>query len=129
MKKIISVLLLCVFTFQSCTVTKYVRNENILRRDFNNAMADDVKFKMGEPDSIDVFNNGYAYTYYYDVTNSKREIEQKYERFSFDSDDNLRNIQSNNVVKQKRVSVGGTIAVSILLPVAFILILAAYASY
>ncbi len=124
MKKFLPIMLSMMFLLQSCFTTRYVSNENILRKEFANAMSSDVEFKMGEPKEIEEQNNGYTYTYYYNPTSRRSGAIQEYSRFSFDNNDNLRNIQSTKLVKQKRFSVGKTVFLSVGVPVIIITVAA-----
>ena len=106
------------FLMQSCFTTRYVSNEDILMREFRGASVDDIEFRLGEPDNTENLRNGYAYTYYYHGRISKRETGEMYERYMFDNNDNLRNIQSTNTVPKKQFNVGATIFSAIFFPVA-----------
>jgi len=123
MKKI---LLLAAMTFlmQSCYVTKNVSNENYLRKEFGNALPGDVEFKLGKPDEVEKTDNGYVYVYNYNIERKNGKVEQLYTRFSFDNNDNIRYIQSTNLMKQKRVSVGGIIFAAVAVPTLIIVLIA-----
>lgn len=114
MKKILVISLAFLFLMQSCFSTRYVSNENALRTEFANARVSDVKFKMGEPDTVEETSDGYVYVYYYDFNNRRTGTTKQYTRFSFDSANNVRNIQSNRTnVRRKAFSPGKTVGLSL----------------
>lgn len=144
MKKNLTIFFVGILALQSCFSTRFVGNENVLRREFNNVLVDDVEYKKGKPDSISRSENGYAYIYLYEYVvkgtkyleyapytgqiGKREEYEQLYERFSFDNNHNLRNVQSTNVVPVKRFDVGRTIGVALFASVIIIPLMAAATS-
>lgn len=127
MKKFISsILIICILS--SCFSTRYVSDEEILRNNFMKSSVDDIEYEFGEPDKISNLKNGYAYIYYSQNRIRGRKNSDAYTRISFDSNDNVRNIQSTNLIKQKKFDGGGTAIVIILgmvIPIGLLLIASA----
>ena len=98
--KCIALFLTILILMQSCFTTRYVSNEQTLKRDFRGASVDDIEFELGEPDEKEVLRNGYVYTYYYGMGRNG----EMFERYMFDNNDKLRQIQSTNTVPKKYFS-------------------------
>ena len=130
MKNVLVLLLICALALQSCYVTKYVNNENALRREFGSALASDVRYKKGEPYRVEQTSDGYVYYYFYDhvekggLLQKDKPAVRMSERFSFDKDGNVRYIQSDNLVKQKKVDVGAIIVCAVAVPALVFLMIA-----